>query len=75
MKLWERPQEQINSWQAVNAFRFGIFLAVVGIIITFAEMFLKPGTQYGLGVIALGSGLIGAGDALATVETIKHRDK
>lgn len=75
MKLWQRSQEEINNWQSVVICLFGMFVALTGIAITFIEIFIQPGTQYGLGVIAVGSGLIGAGDALATVETVKHRDK
>lgn len=75
MKLWERNQEQVNNWQAVVICLFGMFVAVVGLGVVFIEIFLSPGTQYGLGIVAIGSGLVGAGDALATVETVKHRDK
>ena len=69
MKLWQRPQSEVNSWQAVAVTRFGMAMAIIGVIVIFIEIFHQPGTQYGLGVVGIGAGLTGAGDALATYET------
>lgn len=68
MKLWERTQNEINSWQAVIITQSGLALTWVGVFIVITEIF-KPGTQFGLAIAGMGIALTGAGDALATYET------
>jgi hypothetical protein len=73
MKLWERSQNTINNWQAVFMTRIGFGVLIFGCFLVFAEIFMKPGTQFGLAVVGIGAGIMAGGDALATYET--HIDK